>query len=62
MQVTIGWWIVPLLITVFLSYKAYPKDRKHTGGNFSRLELDNLLRLIWLVPVGFVWVIYLLIE
>jgi hypothetical protein len=64
MQVNIGWWIVPLLVTVLLLYKASPKDGKYkyTGGNFSHLDLTNLLRLIWLIPVGFVWVVYLLIE
>lgn len=54
MTVTIGWWIVPLILTIgFLIAMFWPEER------VSQYDfVTPLLRLLWIVPILLVWLFY----
>jgi len=58
MNIILSWWIIPGVLTLFFGYKAWPKDERYSSGNFSHMEIDNFIRLFWLLPLFFIWAVY----
>jgi len=58
MTIVVGWWVIPMILSVFFIFKSWPREDKYTSGNFSHFEIDNFIRLFWLAPVGLVWAVY----
>lgn len=52
------WWIIPTIPTLIcLAFMFRPLQK--TGGYFS--GLDAVFRLVWLIPILFVWLVYFII-
>lgn len=61
MQITLGWWLIPAALTALFLWLTFRRDRnaRPSGGGIMPFpDLTIFFRLLWLIPVGFVWAIY----
>lgn len=58
MTITIGWIIIPIIITIvclFFVFRPLEYKESITSG------MELIFRIFWLIPILFCWVVYLLI-
>lgn len=55
--ITIGWWIIPVILTLgMLGMTLRPWESE------GPYDISFLFRILWLIPILFVWVVYLAIA
>ncbi len=54
MNITIGIWIIPTIITVILLGVMFRPDR--SGGDYN---FGAIFRLLWIIPICVTWMIYM---
>jgi len=50
--------LVAILLSIYFSIKMKQIDYEDYYGTVNDMELDNLLKLLWIIPIIFVWYIY----
>jgi len=61
-MITVGYWIIPTIITIiFLCLMFRPLTPEARGGYFGG-SLDALFRTFWFIPILVTWVIYLALR
>ena len=56
MTITVGWWLVPLVLTVIMGAIMFRPYQSSGAYDFT-----SIFRLGWLIPILALWVIYLAI-
>ena len=57
MTITLGWWLLPTFLTSVMLFMVFRPI--HGGGPF---DLTPMIRSLWLIPILFVWVVYLSVN
>lgn len=57
--ITLGWWIVPLIITIVILGIMF-RPVESCGNDFWGFgtAIECLFRLFWMIPLLFVWLVY----
>ena len=56
MNIVVGWWVVPLIITIGFLFKLFGGEKR--TGNY---DFSGIFTLLWIVPILVVWLIYFII-
>lgn len=55
LTLTIGWWIIPVILTLICLSRMLRQSEEDWGIFFG---FAALFRLFWLIPILFIWLIY----
>jgi hypothetical protein len=55
LAVTLGWWMIPLVLTVYFMYRMIDSVNNHSTGGY---DFSGLAVIYWAVPILFTWLIY----
>ncbi len=60
MTLTLGWWLIPAIITIFCVYKIYRTNGITGSSSMSGVgsAIEGLIMVAWFVPALLAWVIY----
>jgi hypothetical protein len=60
MTITIGWWVIPLLISLVFLGLIFRRNDQQVGGYWN-IDPTPLFRMLWFIPLLLTWVVYLAI-
>jgi len=62
MTITIGWWAIPLVVSLILFLiMTRPNRNAPSGGGWWSIDPTPLFRMLWLIPILLTWIVYLAI-